>query len=208
MSPGEPADQATVGRATAFVFHLRDQYRSYHDHKESMAYAGAALYVAAFGTALVSKDWPPFWGPASKQLAVVTVTVAWLAMLFYQKWQLRRRRWAALRVAATERLLASWISRSPTEEDLTPWAPQLPEKSCPSTTILDYLWPLREAVSAVDRTEAVYPSALVRSLIMQEARRSTEALNHERLVIIVGWALYIALIVRTILSSVADALAV
>jgi hypothetical protein len=172
-----------------------------------MAYAGAALYVVAFGTALVSKDWPPAWGPSTKQLAVVAASVAWLAMLFYLKWQLRRRRWAALRVAATERLLAKWISQPPTEADLAPWVPQPPQKSCSTTTVLDYLWPLREAVSAVDRTEAVYPSALVYALAMQEAGRSTEALNHERLVVVIGWALYIALVVRTMLF-VADALAV
>jgi hypothetical protein len=172
-----------------------------------MAYAGAALYVAAFGTALVSKDWPPGWGPSTNLLAVLAATVGWLAMLLYLKWQLRRRRWAALRVAATERLLAKWISQPPTEADLAPWVPQPPQKSCPTTPLLDYLWPLREAVSAVDRTEAVYPSALVYSLAMQEAGRSTEALNHERLVIIIGWVLYFALVVRT-MFFVADALAV
>src|SRR5262245_8898505 len=110
MAKVPSADPEMIRCATEFVFHLREHYRAYHDHKESMAYAGAALYVVAFGSALIMKDWPPSWGHAKVTLTILGLTTAWLVMLIYLKWQLRRRRWAALRVAGAEKLLAKWIT--------------------------------------------------------------------------------------------------
>jgi hypothetical protein len=48
----------------------------------------------------VSDKWPPAdWGGYKKTLAFSTLSLAWIAMLFYLRFQLRRRRWAALHMA-------------------------------------------------------------------------------------------------------------
>lgn len=201
MAKAPSADPEMIRRATEFIFHLREHYRAYHDHKESMAYTGATLYVVAFGSALVMKDWPPPWGSATLILTILAITIAWLGMLVYLKWKLRRRRWAALRVAGAERLLAKWITELPTEEDLATWVPQPAEQICTVVKLVDYMWPIRSAVLVVDQSQAVYPHALVDYWMMQASGQGTEALIHERLVISVGWIIYGALLVRTVLVS-------
>src|SRR5437773_2082631 len=81
-----------------------DRYSRYRDHKETMAYAGAAVYVGAAAAIILSKDWPPSqWGPSFGIVAVVTL---WALALSYLKYQLRKRRWAAFRVAGCEWILA------------------------------------------------------------------------------------------------------
>jgi hypothetical protein len=129
------------------------------------------------------------------------MTVAWLFMLTYLKYQLHKRRWAALRVAGIDKLLAKWILDPPTVEDLSTWVPQPDGGICPTIKVIDYVWPLRDALSVADRTQAVYPRALVNCWLMQATGHGTEALNHERLVILIGWLLYGALVVRTLLPS-------
>lgn len=144
MAKAPSANPEMIRRATEFIFHLREHYRAYHDHKDSMA----ALYVVAFGSALIMKDWPPTWGSATLTLTILAITTAWLGMLVYLKWQLRRRRWAALRVAGAEKLLAKWITEPPTEEDLRAgnrgthpratsdlsWMDHLRSPACPNRT--------------------------------------------------------------------------
>jgi hypothetical protein len=48
MAKAPSANPEMIRRATEFIFHLREHYRAYHDHKDSMA----ALYVVAFGVPL------------------------------------------------------------------------------------------------------------------------------------------------------------
>lgn len=49
----------TRERAERFLTNFINTHEAYHNHKETMAYAGTTLFVAAFGAALVSDNWPP-----------------------------------------------------------------------------------------------------------------------------------------------------
>src|SRR5437879_15798 len=104
-----------ASRLIEFVRTLHDHYASYHDHKESMAYAGLTLFIGIVGTGLFADKWPP--KPAS-QWSVVAVVLVWAAVLTYLKFQLIRRRWAALRESGCERLLARWTVEDPAPEDM------------------------------------------------------------------------------------------
>lgn len=201
MDDSSPAPSDLQERATAFALHLSDRYRAYHDHKESMAYAAITLYIAAFTSALISDKWPPDWGRSTRVLAVLAITGVWFLFLSFVKWQLRRRRWSAIRIAGLERVLASWVPHPPSTDDLARWSGQ--ERNRPSfwVTIVDHIWPLRRAVPPVDVSQEVYPRALVLAWLKQARERGTSAIFHERLVVVAGWAIYLALLARTLASS-------
>ena len=201
MDKTTPAAADDRERATTFVRDLMKRYGAYHNHKETMGYAGITLYIAAFGTALVAKEWPPAWGPASKAVTILGITGAWLVVLTFVKWQLLRRRWAAIRIAGTERLLAKWVREQPSVQDLSTWTKQAKQSPPVWMRIVDYIWPLHKAVVAVDVTQEVYPRALVEAWRDQAAERGTAALIHERLVLITGWVLYVALAIRTVITK-------
>jgi hypothetical protein len=190
-----PADARD--RAAIFIRDLGKRYEAYQTHKETMGYAGFAVYVAAFGTALVTKDWPP-WG--SKHLVVLGVTVAWVFVLIFVKWQLLRRRWAAIRVAGVERLLARWVVHAPTSGDLATWKKEPHARPGASVRIIDHIWPLKRAVVPVDVSQETYPCALVEAWRAQAADRGTAAISHERLVVVLGWLLWAAVLLRTVVA--------
>jgi hypothetical protein len=204
MRPAAEADK----HAASFVKAEMDRYRGYHDHKESMAYAGITLFIGAYGAALVSNAWPPQWIASSPITLIAALTGIWLFVLVFAKWQLVRRRWAALRIAGCERLLARWITQVPSEQDLATWrAPAAEERGrrerlvgvakAAVLTVTDHVWPLRSVHPVVDVHEEVYPTALVREWQEQEGR-GTAALFHERLVVVLGWLVYAAVLLRTV----------
>ena len=183
----------------------RDQlarYSEYQAHKESMAYVGFALFAGVVGTILVSGDWPPSaWGIYNETLALIGLSVAWFALLFYLRFQLRRRRWAALRIAACEHVLARWATN-----DLgRPEDPQAANQNSKSKVnwvrwIVDFLVPWPGAVAAIEKAkpgaQGIYPAAFVTELEQAESNR-TDAIYHEWLIHATGWLLYLAAMVRT-----------
>jgi hypothetical protein len=136
-------------------------------------------------------------------LAVVAATLVWIAVLRFLRFQLTRRRWAALRVAACERLLAAWVQEQPSDEALAVSSPKARPPISLSDCLTNLLWGTKAAVRAVDTGESVYPSVLVNELLAQE-QRGTDALKHERLILLCGWALYIVLIATALLRQQAD----
>ena len=56
---------------------------------------------------------------------------------------------------------------------------------------------------AVDTSESIYPSALVTAWVDQETR-GTDALKHERLILVSGWVLYVVLVATAILRQRVD----
>jgi hypothetical protein len=176
-----------------------------------MAYAGLTLYLAAFGALLISREWPPDWLKPDKQLTDLLITSTWALALFFVKWELLRRRWAALRVAGIERLMAKWTSNDPSNDDLLPWEPKKVKKTVSKRVlsyvgsgilsllirVMDYVVPLPWAQPTVDITQAVYPTALVNEWKEQEGR-GTSALVHEGLLLFAGWAMYLSLLVHTL----------
>ncbi len=202
MSDAEQATADQSERAIDFVKVLLTRYTSYHDQKEGMAWAGFALFAAAAGAGLLSKSWPPQWGTRTTILALGAVTLFWLGALGYLRFQLRRRRWAALRVAGCERVLAGWVLDSPTKADLVPAAPAHAPMSR-WLLLVDLFWPRKGAVAAVHRgkqhkpPEPFYPQCLVKAWISQETA-GTEAVIHEYLLAAATWVLYGALLLRTL----------
>lgn len=194
-------------RAERFLTYLVEAHREYHHHKEGMAYAGFALGAAAFGWGLVSSEWPPHWFDpcplARAATAVLAISGAWFFILRFLVWQLRLRRWAALRVAGTERLLATWITNPPTPEDLAPFggngAPPAARTRASDALVLacDYVWPIGQTTVRADVAEAAYPRAVVVEWHQQEGR-GTGAIIHERLLLSAGWLLCLTLVIRTI----------
>ena len=176
-----------------------DRFRSYHDHKESMAYAGITLFAGAGLASLFSSRWPPDWGEHTKALAIAAVLALWIVFLVFLRFQLRRRRWAALRVAGCERLQARLIQGTPSEQDLAPWAATAVPKTSLLTRFTDWFWPRQATVKAVDLREGVYPRILVQEWLEQEAR-GTEAIDHERLITVTGWLITFLSVVRVTLS--------
>ncbi len=131
MTDTAAAPSAQVDRAIGFVKGLLDRYASYHSHKESVAFAGLILFTSAGGAALVSDNWPPVaWGARSEIWALLAITALWLGVLAYLRFQLRCRRWAALRVAGCELLLAEWIVSPPSEAHLAPKDREPAEIAC------------------------------------------------------------------------------
>jgi len=118
-----PAESFTdhLQRAERFFIYFANGDRAYHNHKENMAYGGAALIITAFGSALLSEKWPPRWTnlPVLQfSLPVLALIIVWIFCLSYLRFQLINRRWVAIRLAAAEHVLASWASRRPTAEEL------------------------------------------------------------------------------------------
>src|SRR5262245_3025056 len=174
-------NQTTTGstssdRAVDFVRCLHDRYVSYHAHKESMAYAGLTLFGAAVGGALVSGTWPPqTWGTYRTAIAFAAVTMLWLGILAYLRFQLQRRRWAALRVAGCERVLAKWIVAVPVGDGLNP-KNRPPVRVGRLVRLVNFVWPLKAAVLAIEPASSDNPG--------------TDALEHEHLMVAAGWLLY------------------
>lgn len=182
------------------------RYSEYHAHKETMAYVGLALFAGMVGTILVSGEWPPnAWGNHKKILALISLSLAWMAVLIYLRFQLHRRRWAALRVAACERVLARWVTNKLTVPvDVKGWNRSSSSKVSRFCKFVDLvIVPLPGVVKAIkqpksarERCWPIYPRAFVMSLEQAE-QGGTEAIRHEWLVHGTGWLLYLAAFVRT-----------
>jgi hypothetical protein len=183
------------------------RYSEYHAHKESMAYAGLALFAGVVGAILVIDKWPPeTWGGHRKIFAFIALSLAWTAVLIYLHFQLRRRRWAALRVAACERVLAMWATKQFRDpSDLVAAYRESSAKVMWFYRFFDFvIFPLKRAVKAIDqpksappKSEPIYPRVFV-SALEQVEENGTEAIYHERLMHVTGWVLYCAAIVRTV----------
>lgn len=179
------------------------RYYEYHAHKENMAYVGFALFAGVVGTILVSVDWPPVaWGVHKMILALIGLSVAWLALLFYLHFQLRRRRWAALRIAACERVLARWVTNDLAADDVKVADRNSSSRVGWACWFVDFFLPLRGSVKAIEKLENTknpklcYPQVFVSALEEAESN-GTAAIYHEWLMYGTGWLLYFAAMIRT-----------
>jgi hypothetical protein len=190
----DPATDDEYARAQGFVCTLLETYEAYHNHKESMAYAGFTAYAALFGAALLTPTWPQ-WGEVAR---IGAASVTWLFFLAYLGWQLRLRRLASIRVAGLERLLADWITHPPTTADLrpVPLAATAQRSRYVLLGVLSTMWPLRQVLPHSDLPDTVYPKALVTAWTEQVTERGTDAMFHERLLFAAGWLLYVLVLGR------------
>ncbi len=177
------------------------RYTAYHTHKETMAYVGFGLFAGLIGAILVSENWPPNdWGCDRKLLALTVLTLTWIVALIYLRFQLRRRRWAALRMAACERTMANCVTE--TKFDASGFEKKdstLSNVKCVEFIVDFVFWPLQSAVKPIKKTKVEstgnYPGMFVDAL---ELAKTTDAIYHERLMHVTGWGLYVASMVRTL----------
>ena len=208
QSSPEPASAEQVDRAIDFVKNLRDGYVSYHDHKESKAFTGLTLFAGAIGASLVSSAWPPSWGERTFLYAFMLLTALWIGLLLHLNFQLWFRRWAALRVAGCERVLAEWILSPPSKDDLAPEERE-PTDIGLGKRLLHRVFPQQGVVQAIEPTTEAnppfYPRALVRAWVARE-RTDRAVVRNERLIIATGWILYTVAVVATLAAQPAPQL--
>jgi hypothetical protein len=186
-------------QAWDYVQAVHDRLAAYRDGKETMAFAGLAIFLGAVTTALTSRDWPPTFAQDRPWLVVAAFSILWVFVAVYLRYQLRRRRWAALRVAGCDWLLAEWLPDSPHAMANDERSPAKPAKPGLIILLFDIVWPLKSSVTAVDPEERVYPEEIERSWVLA-SKRGTDALLHERLIHIAGWVGYAAVLTRTLLA--------
>ncbi len=180
-----------------FVETFHREYVEYHNHKETVAYTALALYVAAFGAALVSKEWPPPWGDGWIRLllSIAALSLAWIFALWFIGWQLTRRRMAAVRVAAAERLLASWASSSPDDKGSALAA------STPSAGPAHWwhlFWTPATPEPAGDLRDGHYPAAVINAVHSLRSWPGSEARVHEGVIIAAVHTLWLVAVVKTV----------
>jgi hypothetical protein len=187
------------GQLREYVEAAQQRFATFRDNKETMAFAGLGVFLGAAATTLVSRDWPPVFAKEHSGLIVVGFSALWLFVAVYLRYQLRRRRWAALRVSGCDWLLAEWLPESPGAMARDRKTPACRGK--PGTLLLffDLLWPLKSAVVAVDPELKVYPAEIEVAWRLA-ADRGTDALLHERIIHLAGWVGYVAVVMRTLLA--------
>jgi hypothetical protein len=194
---------------------LQRRYVGYMQQKEYMAYLGFAFYLTAASAILLNEKWPPpNWGSHNRTLAIAAIVGLWALVLCYLRFELRRRRWAAMRLAGCEHVLvrlatathpANWAAASPPTMEIARWR-----------RILGCVWPLNNTVVAIGRSNTAnkqaapeatkYPNIFVEEWVNQE-RRGTDAIRHERLIIPTVWIVLLLLVVHTLLAQVTPMLA-
>ena len=186
-----------VDRAQKLLEHLLGEMDSYHNHKESMAYAGLLVMLAICGGILSFHEWPPKWIPtpfglSNRSFTLICVFVLWLLGHIYIRWQLRYRRCAAITYNGALRALAEWVTREPTEEDCAPAFFRNPSSMA---QFFDCLFPLRRGTPILLREGISFPAWLLNH-IQQEANQIRPSLG-EWLITIGNIFIFIIIASRT-----------
>jgi hypothetical protein len=192
------ATPAAQEHLRAYVESLLERFWAYRESKENFGVAALAVFLDAVATALVSKDWPPTFAQSRPGLILATFTIVWLLVAVYVRYQLRKRRWAALRVSGCEWLLAEWLPDSPRAMANKG---QPPPVVTPSNLVLvaDVLWPMRGSVAVLNPSMHVYPNEIEHAWLWAQDR-GTDALGHEYIIHLLGWLGYLAVVLRTMLA--------
>jgi hypothetical protein len=194
---------------------LQRRYVGYMQQKEYLAYLGFAVYATAASTILLfdEEKWPPpSWGSLSPWWALGAICVVWLLAFLYLRFELHRRRWAAMRLAGCERVLVKLATGDISTDASIPWTwngvprQKPPETRTPvGTRIGNFvcsLWglfcPLKASFPVIRDKFAVYPKIFIDLWkVQQERPQPTDALKHERLVMLAGWGLFFLVLVNT-----------
>lgn len=197
-----------VERVDKLLEHLLADYSSYHNHKENMAHAILLVQLAVFGAVASTSPWPPAW--VSDVTVSFTISKNWLASLavfavwalshFLLRWQLQRRRWAALRYAGTLRTVRDWALSPPDQSDLEPWKAGRKVRLRAWRTILDYLLPPIGTLENIgsDVSDEGFPKGLVTRITEQNR---TGAVRAEWVLTMGSYLILAGLAIRTFLSN-------
>jgi hypothetical protein len=189
-----PSDKEQV---RDYVHAAHERFADLRDSKETMAFAGLAVFLGAVSTALASRDWPPEFAQHRPWLVLLAFAILWLLVAVYLRYQLRMRRWAALRVAGCDWLLAEWLPDSPQAMSKLKDRPDRPPEPSYLLLALDVVVPLRRAVVAIDPTKTVYPPEIEESWL-RAAERPTKTLSLEYIIHAAGWIGFFSVCLRTL----------
>jgi hypothetical protein len=141
----------------------------YHNHKETMAYAGVLAQVTVAGGVL-SSPWPSEWVPpihtacfsvSPIRLSIAGYIAIWTLINTFIRWQLRNRRYAATFVAALEETLRKWAGSEADAADLDPYRDTDPQPKRWLANFIDsYAFPWRSATLYSDVSQVGWPNAL------------------------------------------------
>lgn len=192
------------GRLVVLIQTELGRESGYHRHKEAMAYSGLALFVGVVGAVLISKEWPPMaWGDNRETFGALALLLLWIGVLKYLRFQLQMRRRAALRVTGLQIVLARWacddLDLNGLKAKRRPAFDQMPLWQC----LVDLVWPQQASVRVMNGLkdpEPPWPDVLVDAWIEAE-KLGTEAIRHERLIIVSAWVLFIVSIFRTLFAA-------
>ncbi len=207
------SQEKLLERTETYLYDFLNSYRRYHNHKERNGYVAFIVYLGFFASALLAGEWPLHHEHIIPDcITIFCVSVIWIYALIFMKWQLRNRRIAAIYVAAAQETLAQLLS------DTIP-----PNKLKPSNTIsseskdktknniykinrwvylfLDHIWPINvHRFISVDVDPIQYPLCLAES-IKRRYNKGTGAIVHERLLVFLGWLIYVGIIIRILTFS-------
>jgi hypothetical protein len=174
------------------------QMQSYHNHKETMAHAALLVALAVSGAIISTSPWPPSWVPSlsisNKVVAFLIVTLIWLLIHVYMRWQLRNRRVAAQYVACLLKVLRDWANTPPSEEDLKPYTDTMTGGS-KFISFVDFFVPLKSTTIPLVEGLQGYPAAM----IAEYFRTSSGAFGAERLVSYGSVFLWLLILARSFL---------
>ena len=190
--------QERVDRVIKLLELRLDHMQGYHDHKETMAHAALLVALAVVGFVLTSSDWPPKWVPAiyipSKWVALLGLTVVWLIIHWYLRWQLGRRRVAAQLDACLMNVLRGWATRQPSIDEIQPVPEGIPPPS-KITLLIDFVFPWEKATVPIDDGLKGYPKAVVAEF----GKTRTGAIKAERFVSLASLFLFALAAASTLL---------
>lgn len=182
---------------TKFLELRLDHMQSYHDHKETMAHAALLVALAVAGCVLTTSEWPPKWVPAiyipGKWVALLGLTVVWIPIHWYLRWQLKNRRVAAQFSACLINILRKWAMTQPFMHEIEP-ATQGIQPQAWTACLLDFFYPSNKSTVPVDEGMIGYPKAVVTEF----AKTATGALGAERFVSLVNLLLFALVALRTL----------
>lgn len=175
-----------------------DHMQGYHDHKETMAHAALLVALAVAGFVLTASDWPPKWVPAiyipSKWVALLGLTIVWLMIHRYLRWQLRNRRGAAQLDACLMKILRKWAITQPSIDEIKPVTEAIPPPPR-FNLLIDFIFPWEKATVAMDDGLKGYPKAVVE----EYKKATTGALQAETLVSLASLILFALAAASTLL---------
>lgn len=198
-------------RAQQFLQHSLPETSKYNTHKENMAHAGFLLEVALLGSIMSIEEWPPTWmlenlfGFSDWTVAFIIVSLIWLGMHLFIRWQLRKRRWADLYFDCLNRTSINWINKPPTSEELSPY---VSSKEQGSTSLkikiffgnfLDFLSIWSPAKIFSDDDIDNYPTVIAENLKKQEGKKVIKA---ELIVTLSSWFIYFLIVFRMFYSKI------
>lgn len=177
---------------------------AYHDHKETMAHVGMAIQIAFCTGVITLQEWPPNWIgefsilglSVSPQLSSFCCLFSiWLLIHVFVRWQLRNRRYAAIKYSGLHRALGKWTFKSPKVEELVPYDPnkhieirnKFPKHTKWANFLDKYFIPRNIWIKS-DTEEAELPVGLVEEIACQ-ACQSTGAMKSEWLLTIGSFVL-------------------